>query len=73
MIGLGNTTRPWKGAPRSESELVVLTPQGVLGSVVLPANMSFRDLTFAWFQPKKVWFFDAKLEKWGHIERPEPD
>ncbi|WP_434384222.1 hypothetical protein [Melittangium boletus] len=69
-ILLNGVVEPWLGAPRTESELVLLTDKAVVGNIALPPGLSLHDLSFVWFQPEKVWFFNAQNGRWGHIVRP---
>ncbi len=70
---LGSQRTSWRGAPRAQSELVLLANQSVLASIPMPKNVSPRELTFVLFQPEKVFFVDGESFRVGHLNRPKPE
>ncbi|WP_434384216.1 hypothetical protein [Melittangium boletus] len=69
---VGKARERWQGAPRPESEMVLVANQEVLGRVPIPKDISVRDLTFVWFSPEKVYFLNGNTFNAGYLHRPKP-
>ncbi|WP_163998935.1 hypothetical protein [Pyxidicoccus caerfyrddinensis] len=70
-LGFKELKEGWKGAPRAQSELVVVAGKKVLGSVKVPDGVSLGDATIFWFQPDQVRFLDGKRFSMGNLDRTE--
>ncbi|WP_375772822.1 hypothetical protein NR798_18685 [Archangium gephyra] len=70
---VGEKREDWVGAPRSQSQVVVLSSKAVLGSIAIPEGLTPRDMSVVWFQPDKVFFLDGEAFELGHFARPKPE